>query len=1064
MPTGARTLAGNPYLGLRPFDEEDAHLFFGRQKEVKEVLGRLEEHRFVGVVGLSGSGKSSLVRSGVIPALRNGELRDGGVRWRIATFRPGADPMLQLDEALDRELGNDAERSETLRRSSFGLIRATRAGRSADENLLVFVDQFEEIFRTEKPQTEDFVRCILTALQEAQPTYRIYVVLTMRTDYIGDCAQFRDLPEALNDSLYLVPRMTVEQRREAIEGPAKARAGEIDPQLLQQLLFDTSSDPDHLPILQHLLMRMWQIRKKRKSGWKLTLDQYQERGGWKDALNQHGKELLDSLPKDLRAIAKRIFQRVTELGGPERDRRRLTRLSELARVCSPAKPKVVRSVVEHFRRPGSDFLTSPDWTTNPDPLVDITHESLIRQWAELNAWAREEAEWGDWYRQVEQRTRIKGAYLAGGELSLALRARERGEWHEAWASRYVTERDGRHPPFTSVIRFLEESKRRREDELSRLRRDRKQALDSAAREEELRIAAADALGQLKSALRTGALLITTEALPSATVGKPYSAPLRVTGGQPPFQWTLGSGKVSGLRLSKRTGILSGSPKAPGPFVLFVRLRDAKDKSATAFIKLNVLPQSIERHPSPSVRFLDPEIPEKDAGPILTLGNRKTVMLVNMVPRGMSGETGQDSEPFLAVHPNGKLMVAVAYTQFERGVVPHYLSMDGGWTWRLRKLIPFNAEYSSQTYAFSGEGNKLFGAVARLGRDQETRLSVLQSEDPSRGKPMTEMYSTGGTTDQPFLQAVFLDRSRIYVGGNNFSHTPRTATLTLSTDGGASFRELVLESRSTAGQDGPAIRPSISRDGTAYSAFMRWRSTTGSVSNDTLRIKGDIVICRDDAAAGSDPSFTALCDPSDSKPGRIIAANRSLPFSHRAKLGQQRLGGDLSVAADPNQSATVYVAWSDLSYRTVTLHVRRSTDRGETWSDDLLSVASAINPAIAVSEDGVVGCLYQQHVNENWETHFRKSGNGDSPWSDTVLVRAPSRKPAVVFQPYIGRTHLTSAGGHFYGVFSASNDPNPEYFPEGVHFQRRHRIGKLLNVDGTTPVAISIDPYFFDIPS
>jgi Putative Ig domain len=572
------------------------------------------------------------------------------------------------------------------------------------------------------------------------------------------------------------------------------------------------------------------------------------------------------------------------------------------------------------------------------------------------------------------------------------------------------------------------------------------------------------LGQLKSKLRTGALLITTEALPSATVDKTYHAPLRVTGGQPPFQWTLGSGKVPGLRLSKTTGILSGRPKAPGPFVLFVKLRDAKDKSTTAFIKLNVLPQSIERNPSPSVRFLDPEIPEKDDGPILTLRDRQTVMLVNMVPRGMSGETGQDSEPFLAVHPNGKLMVGVAYTQFERGIMPHYLSTDGGWTWRLRKLIPFNAEYSSQTYAFSGEGNKLFGAVARLGRDQDMRLYVLQSEDPSRSKLMSEMYSASGMTDQPFLQAVFLDNSRIYVGGNNFNHSPRTATMTVSTDGGATFRELVLESRSTAEQDGPAIRPSISKDGTVYSAFMRWRSTAGSFTEDNLRIKGDIVICREDEASGLDPTFAALCDPSDSKPGRIIAANRNLPFSREGKLGQQRLGGDLSVAADPNQSATVYVAWADLSHGKVTLHLRRSTDRGETWSDDLLSVASAVNPAIAVSDDGVLGCLYQQHINENWETHFRKSTKGDGKWSDIILVRAPSRKPVVVFQPYIGRTHLTSVGSHFYGVFSASNDPDPEHFPEGVRFQRRHRVGRLLSVDGRTPVAISIDPYFFDIPS
>jgi hypothetical protein len=460
----------NPYPGLRPFEPAEADRFFGRKEQTYELLRRLEEHRFVAVLGLSGSGKSSLVRAGLIPALRRGYLTEGGSEWLIAVLRPGADPLNQLSKALNEALGPNVSRLDTLRRSSFGLIHAGRTDRSADVNLLVFVDQFEEIFRQQRDVATDFVRLLLTAVQEAQPEFRIYVVITMRTDYIGDCAQFRDLPETLNDSQYLVPRLTPEQQRLAISGPAKLAGGQVDGELVQQLMLDAGDDPDQLPILQHLLMRMWAIAASTGTQPRITLEEYKKAGCWKDAIDQHGSELLSPLLPGRQLIAKRVFQRVTELSGRERDRRRLTPLSELVSVCSIMGSELdVRDVIQHFSRPGADFLTSPDWETNPDPLIDITHESLIRQWTVLNKWAREEAESGEWYRRIADRVRTKGNYLAGAELETALAAIRQGLWTERWASRYS---DPSTPSFESVIYFLEESERHRLIELNRLRKTR----------------------------------------------------------------------------------------------------------------------------------------------------------------------------------------------------------------------------------------------------------------------------------------------------------------------------------------------------------------------------------------------------------------------------------------------------------------------------------------------------------------------------------------------------------------------------------------------------------------
>src|SRR5947209_16743904 len=460
----------NPYIGFRPFEPTDADLFFGRKEQTHELLRRLEEHRSVAVLGLSGSGKSSLVRAGLIPALNGGYLTEGGVNWHIAMMRPGADPLKQLSEALNRALGPSPSRLATLRRSSFGLIHAGRVGRSPDDNLLVFVDQFEEIFRQQREAASGFVRLLLTAIQEAQPEFRIYVVITMRTDYIGDCAQFRDLPEALNESQYLVPRLTPEQQRLAISEPAKLAGGQVDSQLVQQLMLDAGDDPDQLSILQHLLMRMWIIAEREGNSRRITLDQYNKAGGWKDAIDQHGRELLTPLPEHQQRMAKRIFQRVSELGGRERVRRRLTPLSDLVSICAPlGNEPDVRAVVQHFSGRGTDFLTSPDWETNPDPLVDITHESLIRQWTELKNWAREEADSGEWYRRIADRISTGGNLLANTELDAALDARRNGQWTEPWAIRYSKERN---PSFKEVIEFLHESQRHRSDELKRLRRTR----------------------------------------------------------------------------------------------------------------------------------------------------------------------------------------------------------------------------------------------------------------------------------------------------------------------------------------------------------------------------------------------------------------------------------------------------------------------------------------------------------------------------------------------------------------------------------------------------------------
>jgi hypothetical protein len=314
-----------------------------------------------------------------------------------------------------------------------------------------------------------------------------------------------------------------------------------------------------------------------------------------------------------------------------------------------------------------------------------------------------------------------------------------------------------------------------------------------------------------------------------------------------------------------------------------------------------------------------------------------------------------------------------------------------------------------------------------------------------------------------------------VGSNDFAASPATATLDVALDAGAAapnFNRVRLEQRSTggAGQDGPQVRTAVHADGTVYSAFYGWRSTTGDFSANTLMVTADVVVVRDDQWGASGVPFQALTDPADGLAGLRVAQGITYGFNQSgiAASGQQRLGGTLSIAVSPLQSSTVYLAWgTDEPTAGFTLHVRRSDDRGVTWTAaDLLTLPRATNAALAINSDGVVGLLYQQldgqPTQPRWKTHLQRTTDGVN-WSDLILASTPADDPVKTFDPYLGDyDHLVATGKTFYGIFSASNVPDMANFPSGVVYQRNADFAtrRLLAVDNATAVATSIDPFFF----
>ncbi|HZN10891.1 MAG TPA: hypothetical protein VFC61_04385, partial [Blastocatellia bacterium] len=500
---------GNPFPGLRPFEFEESHLFFGRDGQRERLISKLAARRFLAVVGTSGSGKSSLVRAGLLPALFGGVMTGAGSAWRVALLRPGDDPFGNLARALT---GPDVFRAESqegagvqtaiveaiLRRGCLGLIEAVRqAPLPEGENLLILVDQFEELFRIRHAtQVEDyendrvaFVKLLLEA--QRQNEFPIYVALTMRSDYLGDCAQFRDLPEAINESQYLIPRLTRAERREAIAGPVAVFGGKITPRLINRLLNDMGDDPDQLPILQHALMRVWTTWAKDYGPEEpLDLCHYEVIGGWGAALSRHAEEAYDGLGAEgRRQLAAGVFKRLTEKGGDNRETRRPATLAELCAVTG-AQEGEVKVVIDAFRRAGRSFLLPPAGKALvAESVIDISHESLIRGWDRLKKWAEEEAQDGEEYRRLAgtaaRHREDKAELWRDRELQLALEWRDRLRPTENWARRYA-------PDFDLAMSFLkqsqdeEEGQRAKEEERRRLAEQDAQRRQAEARSKAFR--------------------------------------------------------------------------------------------------------------------------------------------------------------------------------------------------------------------------------------------------------------------------------------------------------------------------------------------------------------------------------------------------------------------------------------------------------------------------------------------------------------------------------------------------------------------------------------------------
>ena len=474
--------AGNPFPGLRPFSLEECHLFFGREGQADEILVKLAANRFVTVMGYSGSGKSSLMYCGLVPVLFGGFMTQNGPGWSAIITRPGASPINNLAEAVvthlvtsqlileeDREI-HKAIINSVLRSGPEGLIEVSKFLQTQKgENVFFLVDQFEELFRyRENQNTEEahneahlYVNLVLTAV--AQKKVPVYVALTMRSDFIGNCAVFPALTERINQSNYLVPQMTREQKKMVIEGPVAVGGGKISQRLVKRLLTDVGNDQDQLPILQHVLMRSWDYwLANREPGEPIDIRHYNAVGRIHEALSQHANEAYDELSIKQKEIAEILFKNITEKSQENKGMRRPVRLGLVTELAEAEEADVIY-VIDHFRKAGRSFLMpAANVSLTGDSKIELSHESLMRIWKRLNTWVDEEFESAQMYKRLSEAAAMyqigKTGLWRPPDLQLALNWQKKQRPTREWAQRY-------DETFERAIVFLDTSRITYEAEL-----------------------------------------------------------------------------------------------------------------------------------------------------------------------------------------------------------------------------------------------------------------------------------------------------------------------------------------------------------------------------------------------------------------------------------------------------------------------------------------------------------------------------------------------------------------------------------------------------------------------
>jgi WD40 repeat protein/energy-coupling factor transporter ATP-binding protein EcfA2 len=415
-----------PYRGLQTFDEEHTEFFFGRDADIQRLVEKLKTTRFLAVIGPSGSGKSSLVRAGVIPALKKGGLPESDT-WKFRVFTPGAHPLTSLAANLLRLYPQEAmsktlDQMNTDERTLHLAVSLALAEKPATERVVWVIDQFEEVFTLcqDSREREQFIANLLYAA--SIPAGRSVVALSLRADFYPKCAAYPELSARIAAQQFLVSPMSADGLRQAIEEPAWHTGLEFEQGLVETILDDVENQPGALPLLEHALLELWE----RRRGLMLTLEAYRESGGVEGAIAKRADTIYASFTAEQQEIARRIMLRLTQPGEGTEDTRRRATMSEL--ITRSDESKEVESVVRTMTD-ARLLMIDTDEQSN-EQITDVSHEALIRSWPKLRKWIEEDRAGLRILRRLTEAAREWQAHKDESLLYRGARLAQAVEWRE----------------------------------------------------------------------------------------------------------------------------------------------------------------------------------------------------------------------------------------------------------------------------------------------------------------------------------------------------------------------------------------------------------------------------------------------------------------------------------------------------------------------------------------------------------------------------------------------------------------------------------------------------------
>ncbi len=439
----------NPFNGLHAFTEGDAERFFGRDLLVDDLVGRIATgDRLLALVGASGSGKSSVLHAGLVPAVRKG-LTGGGHDWLIARMVPGTRPFREAEAALSAATSDAPDDlGDLLTDSEDGLLQASLRLLTGSQRLLLVIDQFEELFTLGSPQRERdrFIKTLEAVLHD--PHGRVVIALGLRADFYGHPLEYPTFAQMLADGIANVVPLTSDELESAAEQPAANAGTTLEPPLLVQLLGDVAGQPGGLPLFQYTLTELFD----RRDGALLTLDAYVEMGGVSGAIARRAEDLFLALDVDERDALKQLFLRLVTIVEQGAWGRRRVSAGDITAISSDLVP--LQTVVERFA--SHRLLTLDRDPVSGAPAVEVAHEALLHQWPRLRRWIQEGQK--DVLAQARLDIALREWEASGGQNDYLLSGQRLTDY-EGWAALSTLRLS------SAEQSFLEESILQRESEL-----------------------------------------------------------------------------------------------------------------------------------------------------------------------------------------------------------------------------------------------------------------------------------------------------------------------------------------------------------------------------------------------------------------------------------------------------------------------------------------------------------------------------------------------------------------------------------------------------------------------